>query len=80
MKLFRNRLAAAVCCAAISAGAVIAPTPANAAELLGRAVLPAETYATGPTSGQFTAGGNGIPTPFISKQPVQGSLLPLAVE
>lgn len=72
MKLLRNRLAATVCCAAMGAGTLITTSMANAAELLGRAVLPAETYATGPTSGQFTAGGNGIPTPFIDKQPVQG--------
>lgn len=44
----------------------------QAAELLGRSVLPAETFATGPTSGQFTNGGNGLATPFANKQPVQG--------
>jgi hypothetical protein len=46
--------------------------PVHAAELLERAVLPAATFSPGPTSGQFTAGGNGIPTPFINQQPVQG--------
>lgn len=46
--------------------------PAAAAELLGRAVLPAATFAPGPTSGQFTGGGNGFTTPFTGKQPVQG--------
>jgi len=49
-----------------------APLSVSAAELLGRAVLPAATFADGPTSGQFTSGGNGIATPFINKQPVQG--------
>jgi hypothetical protein len=68
--LLRNRFASALCCAALGAGAI--PAPASAAELLGRAVLQAETFAAGPTSGQFTAGGNGIATPFIDKQPVQG--------
>jgi len=43
-----------------------------AAELLGRAVLPAATFAPGPTSGQFTAGSNGYRTPFFNAQPVQG--------
>jgi hypothetical protein len=45
---------------------------ARAAELMGRAVLPSATFAPGPTSGQFTGGGNGIATPFVGKQPVQG--------
>lgn len=70
-RLVRNRINAALCCAAIGA-AVTASQIGHAAELTGRAVLPATTFATGPTSGQFTAGGNGIATPFIDKQPVQG--------
>ena len=45
---------------------------ASAAELLDRAVLPANTFSTGPTSGQFATGGNGIVLPLINKQPVQG--------
>ncbi|MFO0828965.1 MAG: esterase-like activity of phytase family protein [Phycisphaerales bacterium] len=42
--------------------------------LVGRAVLPAETFADGPTSGQFIGGPvvNGFATPFVNKQPVQG--------
>src|SRR3989304_4537932 len=39
---------------------------------MGRAGLPSATFAPGPTSGQFTGGGNGIATPFVGKQPVQG--------
>ena len=43
-----------------------------AAELLDRAVLPADTFSTGPTSGQFASGANGKVLPLINKQPVQG--------
>jgi len=45
---------------------------APAAELLDRAVLPSASFAPGPTSGQFASGANGVVTPFINKQPVQG--------
>ena len=48
-------------------------TAANANELIGFALLPANTFADGPTSGQFAgpgAGGNSLP--LIGKQPVQG--------
>lgn len=44
----------------------------QAAELLERAVLPSASFSTGPTSGQFATGGNGVATPFINRQPVQG--------
>lgn len=42
--------------------------------LIGRAVLPAATFAEGPTSGQQIGTGsiNGQPVPFLNKQPVQG--------
>jgi hypothetical protein len=46
--------------------------PVESAELLDRAVLPSATFSTGPTSGQFANGANGVVTPFINKQPVQG--------
>jgi hypothetical protein len=49
-----------------------AVTQANAAELLERAVLPSASFSPGPTSGQFTTGGNGVVAPYIGKQPVQG--------
>ncbi len=46
---------------------------ANAVELVGRAVLPAKTFASGPTSGQFITGNtNGVTVPFVNAQPVQG--------
>jgi hypothetical protein len=39
-----------------------------------RAILPADTFAPGPTSGQFIGTGpiNGVSVPFVDKQPVQG--------
>jgi hypothetical protein len=42
------------------------------------ASLPADTFAPGPTSGQFIAAANGRTPPFLNKQPVQGvsSVLP----
>ena len=42
--------------------------------LIGRAVLPAATFAPGPTSGQYLGAGpiNKQAVPFVNKQPVQG--------
>ena len=54
-----TRLAA---CAVLS----LVPLAATAAELLGRAVLPAATFSSGPASGQFTTTANGISVPFSS--------------
>jgi hypothetical protein len=45
---------------------------AAAAELLDRAVLPADTFSPGPTSGQYASGANGVVLPLINKQPIQG--------
>jgi hypothetical protein len=53
-------------------GAALAVQSAGAAELLERAVLPADTFSPGPTSGQYTTGANGVVLPLIGKQPVQG--------
>ena len=53
----------------------VAMPPAIASDILiGRAVLPATTFAPGPTSGQQlgTAPINGQAVPFVDKQPVQG--------
>jgi hypothetical protein len=68
MKCLNSRLRSAV--ALLLAGTAL--TQAHAAELLERAVLPSASFSTGPTSGQFATGGNGVVTPFINKQPVQG--------
>src|SRR5262245_51340954 len=40
--------------------------------LTGIAILPADTFESGPTSGQFITPANGRVPPFPSKQPVQG--------
>jgi hypothetical protein len=52
--------------------AAFAIQSASAAELIERAVLPADTFSTGPTSGQYASGANGRVLPLINKQPVQG--------
>lgn len=44
----------------------------SAVELVGYSVLPADTFAIGPTSGQFIEATNGRKPPFVSQQPVQG--------
>ncbi len=69
MNLFRNRVGAA---AASALCAAFAFHSATAAELLDRAVLPADTFSPGPTSGQYASGANGRVLPLINKQPVQG--------
>ncbi|MDW8443788.1 MAG: hypothetical protein RML45_05365 [Acetobacteraceae bacterium] len=45
---------------------------ASAATLVGYAVLPADTFSPGPTSGQFIGAANGRTPPFAGRQPVQG--------
>jgi hypothetical protein len=52
--------------------ASLAISNSNAAELLERAVLPSASFSPGPTSGQYATGANGVVTPFINRQPVQG--------
>src|SRR5688572_20021372 len=44
--------------------------PAQTVEAI--AVLPADTFSAGPTSGQFIAPANGRTPPFLNAQPVQG--------
>lgn len=44
----------------------------QAATLTAYAMLPADSFAPGPTSGQFIEPGNGRQPPFEDKQPVQG--------
>ena len=58
---------------AFAVGAAFALPAAGAGTLTGFAVLPANTFAEGPTSGQFAgAGAFGNALPLIDKQPVQG--------
>jgi hypothetical protein len=47
-------------------------TATTAASLVGFAVLPADTFRPGPTSGQFIEPVNGRTPPFLQQQPVQG--------
>lgn len=54
-------------------GTTLSAATAHAVELTGFALMPANTFAEGPTSGQFAgpgAGGNLLP--LVDKQPVQG--------
>lgn len=60
----RVSLIACACLAAFSAQA--------AGTLAGFALMPADTFAPGPTSGQFVASANGRTLPLVDKQPVQG--------
>jgi hypothetical protein len=53
-------------------GAVIAVPAIGANTLVGFASLPANTFADGPTSGQFANGAFGNALPLLNKQPVQG--------
>jgi hypothetical protein len=65
MIIARITLAAAMACSLA--------TPTHAAgTLAGWAVMPADTFAPGPTSGQFVADANGRDLPLVGKQPVQG--------
>ena len=59
-------------CLVISALSMLAVRAAD--KLEGRAVLPAATFAQGPTSGRQLGTNpiNGQPAPFLNKQPVQG--------
>lgn len=57
----------------ITLSAVLLTSVASAAELTGFALMPANTFAEGPTSGQFAgAGAGGNALPLLNKQPVQG--------
>ena len=58
---------AAIVCANLGCG-----DSAPAVELVGFAVLPADYYVPGPTSGQFIEPANGRTPPFVNQQPVQG--------
>jgi hypothetical protein len=57
----------------LAIGAVLFANIVAAAELIGFALMPANTFAEGPTSGQFAgAGAGGNALPLIDRQPVQG--------
>lgn len=71
MEASHPRLRSAIAVLSLCSG-FLSSTGVSAAELLERAVLPSGTFSTGPTSGQFATGANGVVTPFINRQPVQG--------
>ncbi|MCV2359014.1 esterase-like activity of phytase family protein [Paucibacter sp. TC2R-5] len=52
--------------------AFAAPAFAGGASLEGWAIMPANTFADGPTTGQFASGAGGNPLPLLNKQSVQG--------
>jgi glycerophosphoryl diester phosphodiesterase len=56
----------------LAAAVALGTAEARASTLVGRAVLPAETFAPGPTSGTRTGPANGVTPPYVDKQPVQG--------
>jgi hypothetical protein len=65
MNLARIALAATMACS-------LATTAHAAGTLAGWALMPADTFAPGPTSGQFVGDANGRDLPLVDKQPVQG--------
>ena len=70
MKTNTSRMKSLLALSAISAA--LLATTAAATELIGFALMPANTFAEGPTSGQFATSAGGNPLPLINKQPVQG--------
>jgi hypothetical protein len=66
---FQKRAALAVTLAALFGAS---NALAASATLEGWALMPANTFADGPTSGQFASGAGGNPLPLTNKQPVQG--------
>jgi hypothetical protein len=70
MTLSSTKLAAVA--ASVAALFTAATASAASATLEGWALMPANTFADGPTSGQFATGAGGNPLPLLNKQPVQG--------
>src|SRR5262245_13245517 len=57
----------------VAVAAALTASAAQATELTGWALMPANTFAPGPTAGQFAGpGAGGNPLPLLDKQPVQG--------
>src|SRR5262249_20314978 len=70
----KTKIAGACAWSAIAGiGAALSLSDAKAAELVGFALMPANTFADGPTTGQFAGpGASGNPLPLVNKQSVQG--------
>ncbi len=63
----------AVAAAAATVAALFTPAAqAGSATLEGWALMPANTFADGPTTGQFASGAGGNPLPLLDRQSVQG--------
>jgi hypothetical protein len=58
--------------ALLAVASVLALSAHAGGELVGFASLSADTFAPGPTSGQFASSANGRTLPLLNKQPVQG--------
>ena len=58
--------------ATLAALCLHAEVRAASASLAGWALMPANTFATGPTTGQFATGAGGNPLPLLNQQSVQG--------
>jgi hypothetical protein len=72
MRMRSNYLSSLVSMGFAASSALLATT-AGATELVAFALMPANTFAVGPTSGQFAgAGAGGNTLPLLNKQPVQG--------
>jgi glycerophosphoryl diester phosphodiesterase len=67
-------LGVALCLLPAAARADVDTAAVDRVELVGRAVLPANTFAKGPTSGRQLGSApiNGVQAPFVNKQPVLG--------
>lgn len=72
MKTTRLTLRTLAAAAALSCGLTALPAMADTNSLIGWAMMPANTFAEGPTTGQFASGAGGNPLPLINKQSVQG--------
>jgi len=75
MKTYHHPAPRALAIAAALAISTLATLPVQAAgdkTLTGWALMPANTFADGPTTGQFASGAGGNPLPLINQQSVQG--------
>jgi hypothetical protein len=68
----KSRKATIALLSAVSVAIFATAANATKPELTAFALMPANTFAEGPTSGQFATGAGGNALPLIDKQPVQG--------
>src|SRR5262245_30280233 len=77
-KRFAALTAVAAVCVLFGSSPATAQTSGSTLEAI--AILPADTFEPGPTSGQFITPANGVLPPFVKKQPVQGFSSVLGLE